>query len=258
MSDDSFRVFPASPDTIVYEEGGVGADRSIRFGTRSMAEPPHVVVPDTARWSAAVPAWAASRRDEIVARLRGAGCVVVEVGTDVDRTLAPDGSFVVEVTREQGERGGEWETLRLLTVPGAESLTQVFNRGAVIEVRFGEPGIVVLGLDNHRGVRCRVRVDVRARTFRVDGGDASEPLDRLLDRLGWNDPPLYVSPPAATTAAGRAMGWVAVVACAVFVAGGLWMAVFGATAKDRWTGLAGVVFFGACGFGFLPPRRRDR
>jgi hypothetical protein len=59
---------------------------------------------------------------------------------------APDGSFVVEVTHEQGERGGEWETLRVLTVPGGESLTQVFNRGAAIELQFIGPGVVVLRL----------------------------------------------------------------------------------------------------------------
>jgi hypothetical protein len=182
---------------------------------------------------------------------------VVEVGTEVDRTLAPDGSFVVETTRERGERGGEWETLRILTVPGGESLTQLFNRGAATELRFPEPGVVALGLDDHVGVRREVRVDVSARAFRLGDGGASEPLDRLFDRLGWNDPPAYRSTPT-TRRANRSMAYLGVLACAVFVAGGVWMAVAAPTPKERWTGLAGAAFFAACAFAFMPPRKRDR
>lgn len=252
MTDDPFRVLPAWPDTIVYEEGDADASRSIRFDTRSMAEPPQVCVPVKARWAATMPAWATARRDEIVARLRGARCVVVEVDSDLDRYLVPDGSLMIDVSRENEERSGTWEMLRVVTLPGGFALTQIFNRGAPVELRFDQPGAVSIRLDDHLGVRRDVRVDIASRSFRLDTSGAAEPLDRLLDRLGWNDPPVPFMPTVAIGPPSRLLAWLGLLACAVFVAGGLWMAVTATTPKDRWAGLAGAVFFGACGWGFLP------
>jgi len=255
MADTGFRVRPVWPEFMIYEETEAGSVvRSLSFDCREMDEPPQVCVPSPERWAAKVAPWAQAQRELIVQRLRGANCVVVEQGEEVDTTLAPDGSFRVEQCRTWEDRIGQVETLSIVSVPDGEQLAWVSEHGSMGRLRFPAPGVVELSLVDRRagGERRTVRIEPSARTFRFEPGGIAEPLGLLLDRLGWNDPPRpYVSPPQAPAPFARTLAFLGMLVALVFVFGGAWMALSATTPKERWTGALGVAFFGACAYASL-------
>ncbi len=218
----------------------------IPFDTRTMAEPPHVLVPAAERWADKMPMWAHAQRDLILARLRGAGCVVAEQGGDLTSTLSPDGSLRVDEERQYDERSGLWETVQVRAMPGGRVLGYALNYGATDAPRFPRPSAVVIPLMHRSGLRQQVEIDAAARTFRLDDADP-EPLHLLQKRLEPDAPAEpYVSPAVSSTMS-MLLQALMVLGCALFVLAGAWVAVSSHTSKDRWMGVLCIVFFGACG-----------
>ena len=177
-----------------------------------------------------------------------------------ESTLAPDGSFRIEQEGADDERTGLWVTLRIVGMPGEQELASAINRGSKVGLQFATPGTVELLLTDATGQPRRVHIDPAARTLRFEPDGKPEALATLLDRLGWNAPPQpYVSPPRLPTPFARVFALLSMLVAGVFVAGGAWMALTAATPKDRWAGLIGVVFFGACAWSSLKSwRANDR
>jgi hypothetical protein len=238
------------PDTIVYEDE---QGRSIVFDTRTMAEPPHVVVPTVAQWAGQVPAWAHDQRDLIIERLRAAKCIVAERDGSGVRTWSPDGTLRVDEDHLEDERAGPWEPIQLVEVATGKSIAFALNHDARELPYFPRPGVAVLSMQDRAGLRHRVEIDANARTFcmlRMQETEAPEPLSRLEAKLGLGFTKT-VLPEPMRTALWCGFQVVLTLASLVFVLGGAWMALTAGTAKDRWTGVAGVLFFGACGVASL-------
>ena len=260
MPDQPYSILPAWHDVLVYTEhdGPEGKDgRRIEFSSPSLVDPPQVRVPDAAQWRAQMPAWAYERRALILERLRKAGCSVHERDGDASIVQSPDGSFRVVSLLEPDDRGPAWETTDIVAQPGGEVLLHL-TLYAATAVKFPAPASVELELQGRYGARHRLRVHTGVRTFVLDAGP-EQPLDRLAALLY---PPTHGAPPALPSAPAHALGQLGSVlmmlASLVFVAGGLWMALTAAQPKDRWAGLAGVVFFGLCGLVPLNDWRRQR
>jgi hypothetical protein len=244
------RIRPQWPDIMVYEDE---QGRAIEFNTRSMAEPPHVVLPSVAQWTSEVPGWAHDQRDTIAERLRKAGCVLAEQDGRNVRTFSPDGMLRVDEDYQHDERSGPWETIQLIELASGKSLAFALNHDTSELPLFPQPGVAVLSMQDRAGLRHRVEIDAKAGAFRMlrmQEAGPPEPLSRLDDRLGLGPSPTILPEPARSA---MWCGLQAVLALAslVFVLGGAWMLLTAATAQERWTGLAGVLFFGACGVASL-------
>jgi hypothetical protein len=251
-----FRIRPAWPDTMVYEEsapGDDGAPRELAFACRAHDEPPQVVVPSQALWGQSMPRWAQTGRAEIMARLRGAGCVPWVFEPDGGWIESPDGRIVVRVTADRDDRCGPWE--RITVWRGGESpeeLTSFTSHGLGTALRFpGGQSVVFDSLVDRAGERQRILVDCDALTFGFHPNERPQPLDELDPWLG-NRPwrPMAPLPAPAMPRwrrAARSMGEaVMLVGGLVLTAGGAWMALAAQTPKDRLTGSFGFLFFGAC------------
>ena len=175
-------------------------------------------------------------------------------------TLSPDGLLRIEQELIEDDRSGPWESTRVFALPGGALLAHATSRGyAPAPPRFPAYGVVELPLTDRSGQWRQVRIDVVGRGFRLLPGEVDEPLALLSKRLGLDEPPAhYRPPPAVVSAAQTFVMLLTSFGCLVFVLGGLWMMWSGQTAKDRWTGLAGVVFFGACLWSALSEMRRRR
>ena len=174
--------------------------------------------------------------------------------------LSPDGMLRIEQALIEDDRSGPWETTRVFALPGGALLAQATSHGYAPEPpRFPAHGVVVLPVTDRSGQWRQVRIDAVARGFRLLPGEVDEPLALLSKRLGLDEPAAhYTPPPAVVSAAQTLLMLLTTFGCLVFVLGGLWMMWSGHTAKDRWTGLAGVVFFGACLWSALSEMRRRR
>jgi hypothetical protein len=253
-----FRIRPAWPDTMVYEElapAEDGTPRELAFACRAHGEPPQVVVPSEALWGQGMPAWAQGRRAEIMARLRGAGCVPWVFEPDGGWIESPDGCVVVRVTADRDERCGPWERITVWRQggEGVVELASFTSHGLGAALRFpGGESVIFEGLVDRSGERQRILVDCDAFTFGFHPNERPQPLDELDPWLG-NRPWGPMAPLPATSTmppwrrAACAMGEAIMLAGGlVLAAGGAWMALAAQAPKDRLIGALGFLFFGAC------------
>jgi hypothetical protein len=135
-----------------------------------------------------------------------------------------------------------------LTISGAEVflLPDVSLDG---EPDFQSGGSLRLTL-GYEGSQVPALLDYERKTFRLHPHDYDEPLGGLGERLlrEYAPPPLPpgragvgLRPSARVTAARLFM----LLCSLAFVAAGVWMALSG-SGRDRWAGLFGALFFGAC------------
>ncbi|OUL98368.1 hypothetical protein [Variovorax sp. JS1663] len=179
------------------------------------------------------------------------GTLLFEGRDALETALSPDGEVRIEVHRTDDERAGTWITVQLIDAASGEVLVSEANHRSRTALRFPRAGIVAVTLTDRTGETREFEVEAATRRFRMYREEVFEPLALLPSRLGHVEPRPYVSPPAARSALAGVFDLVCALASLVFVIGGAWMMVAGETAKDRWTGLAGVVFFGLCFFSFL-------
>jgi hypothetical protein len=162
--------------------------------------------------------------------------------------LSPDGTLRIEYRHYDDDRGGPWDTVRVLALPAEEVLVHVPNRGVTTQpAEFLAPGMVIVAVTDGQGRWRQLRIDAARRVFRLLPGEGDEPLALLPERLGFTGPPLHYSPPPrAATPGQRILMRALALGSLVFVAGGLWMLVGGRSSTERWNGALGVLFFGAC------------
>lgn len=204
--------------------------------------PPTVSVAAPAAWAACVPPWAIARRDAILAQLRAADYLVAEIergagGVSTTTIAAPDGGVTLECRFEPDERAAPWEQTRVLG-PGGIELACLALHALLGAPRFGSGGSVELELRGRYGDDHRLRVDVAARTFFLDGGPA-EPLDTLAARLEPPRPPprpLQGPPGPRDLVRELFLGFLGF----VFALAGLWVAIAAHGTEDRLAGLAGL------------------
>ena len=258
LDEPSFRIRPAWPDTLVYEEpapGDDGAPRELRFHGDTGVEPPQLVVPSRALWVQSMPAWARHRRAEILARLRGAGCVPWVQEPDGRWAESADGRLLVRVSADRDERCGPWERITVWRClpEGRSRLAEFTSFGLGASLRF-TPGdsLVFDPLLDRGGQRQRIVVDAEAGTFAFHPNERPQPvaeLDPWLGHRAWG--PVAPRPVAPVAGPGRRaaralLGGVMLLGGLVLTAGGAWMALAADTPKDRLIGAFGCVFFGAC------------
>jgi len=172
---------------------------------------------------------------------------------------SPDSRVRVEQEVEHDDRCGPWETVRLVDVASGLAVLSCSHHGCDAEVRFLAGGEVDLMVNDRHGVRRQVRVDLGARCFRLLPDERRYPVSELQHRLGLADPTAAYRPPApAHPRLARAMSLLSLLGSLTFVAGGLWMTLDSHSAKDRWAGLVGMVFFGACAVSFWSDWRRQK
>lgn len=179
------------------------------------------------------------------------GTLRLEGKEALETALSPDGEVRIEVHRTDDERAGSWITVQLIDTASGEVLVSEANHGTRTALRFPRAGIVAVTLTDRTGQLREFEVEAATRRFRMYREEVFEPLALLPARLGRVAPRPHVSPPAPRPALAGVFDLVCALASLVFVIGGAWMTVAGETAKDRWTGVAGVLFFGLCFFSFL-------
>lgn len=274
VDDPAFRIRPAWPDTMVYEEfapGDDGAPRELRFNCRAGDEPPQVIVPSTALWLQGMPAWARPRRELVIARLRAAGCVPWVHEPDGGWVESPDGRLVVRVSAEHDELCGPWEriTLWCRTPSGRRELAAFTSFGLGATLRFMPGDTMVFDpLFDRAGQRQRIVVDAEAGTFGFHPNERPQPLrelDAWLGHRAWGPmgssggpppdpspgrscPPSLAMPPQPPwrRAARAVLGTIWLLAGLLLSAGGAWMALAADSPKDRLAGLFGCLFFAGC------------
>jgi hypothetical protein len=265
VEDPAFRIRPAWPDTMVYEEfapGDDGAPRELRFNCRAADEPPQVVVPSRALWLQGMPDWARARRDVVIARLRTAGCVPWVHEPDGGWVESPDGRLVVRVSAEHDERCGPWEriTVWCRTASGQRELAAFTSFGLGATLRFMPGDTAVFDpLFDRAGQRQRIVVDAEAGTFGFHPNERPQPLrelDAWLGHRAWgpltptsaasSGPSSQQPRPPRRRAARAVLGSVLLLADLVLSAGGAWMALAADGPRDRLAGLFGCVFFAGC------------
>lgn len=264
VDDPGFRIRPAWPDTMVYEEFAPdddGAPRALRLNCRAATEPPQVVVPSRALWLQDMPAWVRTRREVVIARLRSAGCVPWVQEPDGGWVESPDGRLVVRVSAEHDERCGPWEriTVWCRTASGQRELAAFTSFGLGATLRFMPGDTMVFDtLFDRAGQRQRILVDADAGTFGFHPNERPQPLrelDAWLGNRAWG-PMTTASPPSPRPspplgppwrrAARAVLGTVLLLVGLVLSAGGAWMALAADSPKDRLTGLFGCLFFAGC------------
>jgi len=122
----------------------------------------------------------------------------------------------------------------------------MFGFEGVIE--FPAPGDLVMAMHRRHGERFVVHVNVTAQTYRLNPHEREQPLAGLPDRVGLTAKPVIALPAVPVLRPGaREQVWNAFVGFIglIFVAGGVWMAFTGKTAKDRFVGILGILLFGA-------------
>ena len=185
------------------------------------------------------------------------GTLLFEGKEALETALSPDGEVRIEVHRTDDERAGTWITVQLIDAASGELLVSEANHRARTAVRFPRAGLVAVTLTDRTGETREFEVEAATRRFRMHREEVFEPLALLPARLGHVEPRPYASP-APRPALPGVFDLVCALASLVFVIGGAWMAMAGETAKDRWTGVAGVLFFGLCFFSFLSDWRRRK
>jgi hypothetical protein len=271
VDDPAFRIRPAWPDTMVYEEfapGDDGAPRELRFNCRAADEPPQVVVPSRALWLQGMPAWARARRDVVIARLRTAGCVPWVHEPDGGWVESPDGRLVVRVSAEHDERCGPWEriTVWCRTASGQRELAAFTSFGLGATLRFMPGDTAVFDpLFDRDGQRQRIVVDAEAGTFGFHPNERPQPLrelDAWLGNRAWGPMGSSTEPssglpgrsssvavpaqPPWRRAARALLGTILLLAGLLLSAGGAWMALAADSPRDRLAGLFGCLFFAGC------------
>lgn len=163
---------------------------------------------------------------------------------------SPDGRLQLLHRTDWDDRSGPWVGLRLQALPGPELLASVSSLIALDDIAF-VPGGVQFTARPWRGPVQRVEVDAQARCFRLHPGEPWLLLTEL--RTALEPPPLAPgSPPPAPMPAPPRTGRqrlgdaLNVGLGLMFVAAGAWMALAAEKRSDRWIGLFGVLFFGAC------------
>ncbi len=163
---------------------------------------------------------------------------------------SPDGRLVVERLRYWDDRGGPYGQLCLMSLPDRRVLLRLHEREQREAPSFPAPGLVDLVLVDRRQQPWRVRIDAAAGSFITHPHDDARPLAELM--------PLLESPTAEEVAAvaarwspprglrARLFDAFNLVGALVLAGGGLWMGLSARTARERWIGWIGLLFFGAC------------
>jgi hypothetical protein len=249
MSPDTYRLVPAWPEALVYEED---AERILRFACRSLEEPPIVSVPSAERWPREMPPWAHARRALILERLRAGRCILCEEDGLLNRFVSLDGSLAVELEHIPDDRTGPWERMCVLRLPEGERLAATTSRGTPSNVRFPSPGVVQVAITDRGGEPRQLWIDASARRFRFFPEAQSWPLSELETQLGYGLP---AKPALPVKLESRAAALGALLGSLVLSAAGVWMMLAGDTVKDRLLGALCALFFAACA---VVPRLRAR
>ena len=161
----------------------------------------------------------------------------------------------IESLVEPDDRATPWESTRVLAVPGNEVLAILTMHTVTGAITFPAPGCVEMHLHGRYGSKHKLRINARAQSFALD--DGPEQHLSKLEALVYPPERDAVPQPVAVAANGLVQVGSALASLA-FVAGGLWMALGAGSAKDRWIGVACVLFFGLCAGTFIAEWRRGR
>jgi hypothetical protein len=157
---------------------------------------------------------------------------------------SPDGRVRVDAHVDHDDRTGPWTDIAVHVDGEREPIVRLPSNRSLDDVRF-TPGEVVLAFADGWNRPWQVLIDLEARTYRLHPHDEPEPLAGLPERISRRVEAAAV-PPAPRRPGARVLAALNIAGCAVFVAGGAWMALMAGTTKERWIGVFGVVFFGAC------------
>ena len=162
---------------------------------------------------------------------------------------SPGGALRLEEHYQQGERMPARPYLRLVRASDGAEVFLLRDVSLIGEPDFQSGGSLRLTL-GYEGRRVPALLDYERQTFRLHPHDYDEPLGNLEERLRreYAPPPLPPGragagrqPSARATAARLFM----LLGSLAFVAAGVWIALSGSV-RDRWAGLFGALFFGAC------------
>lgn len=162
---------------------------------------------------------------------------------------SPDGTLRLEERYQQDERMPARPYLRLVRAADGAVVFILGDVSLIGEPDFRSGGSLRLTL-GYEGQQVPAILDYERKTFRLHPHDHDEPLSGLGERLRRE----YAPPPLPPGRAGAARGPSARVTAGrvfmllgslAFVAAGVWMALSG-SGRDRWAGLFGALFFGAC------------
>lgn len=168
------RIQQAWHDVIHYD---CGDGRTLEFDCPSLIDPPQVILPGADAWRARVPAWAAGRRDRIVADFWHSGATVFEASGAVQTVARPGESFRIDFVANQGERWWcevrivRWEDERVVV-----SFAPAMDGGGV---SFPSAGVVSMSLRNAAQVIHTITVDVANERFSAEDGTRDRPLGDL-------------------------------------------------------------------------------
>lgn len=162
---------------------------------------------------------------------------------------SPDGTLRLEEHFQQDERMPARPYLRLVRAADGAEVFRLWDVSLAGEPVFQSGGSLRLTL-GYEGRVVPALLDYERKTFRLHPHDYAEPLGGLGERLRREYAPEPLPPshagsgrrPSARVTAGRLFTLLCSLA---FVAAGVWMALSGA-GRDRWAGLFGALFFGAC------------
>ena len=200
-----------------------------------------------------MPAWAHGEREVITVRLKAAGCLIFEEAEMSSVLLSPDGTIRVEREKLQEERSALHESIRVVALPDGAVLAHLLNYGGAEPTRFPQPGMAVIELTDRLSQRCRIEIDAAARTVRTLPKAEGASLVRPPEQMGYGS---AASP--LRLVLGRLLDGFLALAGVLLTVGSVWMALAGQMARDRWIGLLGAVFFGACGASALRDLLRRR
>lgn len=165
---------------------------------------------------------------------------------DSDRAehRSPDGRWRLLSWIDHDDRTGPWQYVRLTAAGDPAPLFELSSLRSLDEVTFG-PGADELTIGGRDGWNrpWRALIDIADRSFRLHPHDRPEPLPDLMAALQ-RVPERPEAPPAVPTFGQRAMRWLTIVGCAIFVGGGVWMLLAPRQPDDRLHGSLGVVLFG--------------
>lgn len=162
---------------------------------------------------------------------------------------SPDGALRLEECYQQDERRPVRPYLRLVRAADGAEVFCLRDVSLIGEPDFQGGGSLRLTL-GYEGRQVPALLDYGRETFRLHPHDYDEPLGGLGERLRreYAPEPLPAGRagagrlPSARVTAGRLFTLLGSLA---FAAAGVWMALSGA-GRDRWAGLFGALFFGAC------------
>jgi hypothetical protein len=243
MSEEHYRIYPDWKEVLVYDEG---PDRMLRFDCDNLQQPYQVYLPSASRWRDETPPWAHERREIILDRIRAANVVICVVDGPLRSIESPDGTLRVDAYYDLDERGSPMRSVRVIW--GMETVAELGEALLSGSPQFPAAGEVVLPLKIHKQA-VQIGINANDRTFWFHRNERPAPLCELASALQSPRPAPKPLPPAPPRRSIRE--WFSVVftlsVAFLFVAAGIFECFMGRTARERWIGALGVIFFGLCG-----------